>query len=81
MKPLRGSAVLKGRASTAGPSPGPLPWLEAGLPPLRSGTGQFCPLFSCDSDQSRAKSKSWRRFAPTSLIDHRRMVIGIRGER
>ena len=41
MKPLRVSALLKGRASTAGPSPGPHPRLTAGQPSLRSGLAPF----------------------------------------
>jgi hypothetical protein len=71
MTPLRVSAGLKGRASTAGPSPGPHPGLEQGQPPLRSGSGTPLTRFSCHSDHSRAQSKSQRRFAPTSLIDYR----------
>ena len=59
----------------------PLP--PAPFPASRRVTLRFAPdasRFSCHSDHSRAKSKCQRRFAPTSLIDYTRIVIGIRGE-
>ena len=74
------SAVLSS-AEGKGPKRRPFP-----RPPSRLTSWaslRFAPdgeKISCHSDHSRSQSGSQRRFAPTSLIDYRRTVIGFRGE-